>query len=93
MPQISIEITYLTPHKQISIELSVPQNTTLFEAIKNTQLLQQFPEIDLSKNKVGIFGKIMPLETPLKEGDRIEIYRPLLIDPKQKRILKVKQVK
>lgn len=91
MTQISIEIIYLAPQKQISLELSVPQNTTLIAAIQQTLLLQQFPEIDLSKNKVGIFGKTMPLETRLKEGDRVEIYRPLLIDPKQKRVSKVKR--
>ena len=83
---ITVEIAYLSEHQQTLIPLQIPENTTLIEAIQHTLLLKQFPEIDFSKNKVGIFGKIVPLETVLKKGDRVEIYRPLLIDPKQKRM-------
>jgi uncharacterized protein len=88
---IHVEIAYLSEHQQNLISLQTPKNTTLIEAIQRTQLLQQFPEIDLSKNKVGIFGKIVSLETLLNEGDRVEIYRPLLMDPKEKRVTKVKK--
>lgn len=87
---LSIEVVYLSLNGQAVIELNVPENTNLLEAIHLSKLLEKFPEIDLNQNKIGIFGKIASLETILQEGDRVEIYRPLLIDPKQKRLLKVK---
>jgi len=86
----AVEVAYLSPNEQTIISLEIPQNTTVLKAIQLSKLLEKFPEIDLAKNKVGIFGKIVPLETMLNPGDRVEIYRPLLIDPKQKRLLKAK---
>lgn len=88
---ITVEVVYLAPQKQATINLNVPENTHLIEAIKHSGILEKFPEIDLAQNKVGTFGKLLPLETPLKNEDRVEIYRPLLIDPKEKRLLQVKR--
>lgn len=86
---LTIEVVYLSPDEQAMISLNIPKDTSVLEAIYLSQLLEKFPEIDLKKNKVGIFGKMVPLETTVNAGDRIEIYRQLLIDPKQKRLLNV----
>lgn len=85
---MKIEVIYLAANKQAVMALDLPENTRLIEAIQLSKLLENFPEIDLNRNKVGIFSKIVPLDTLLKDGDRVEIYRPLLVDPKQKRRLK-----
>lgn len=90
---IKVEVIYLTPHDQSTIPLTLPQGATLLNAIHLSNILEKCPEIDLNKNKVGIFSKIVALDTVLKAGDRVEIYRPLLIDPKQKRLAKVKKEK
>ncbi len=85
----AVEVAYLSSDEQVIIGLDIPQNTNILKAIQLSKLLEKFPEIDLAKNKVGIFGKIASLETMLNPGDRVEIYRPLLIDPKQKRLIKL----
>lgn len=90
---IRIEVIYLAPSDQATIALNVPENTRVIDAIHLSNLLQKFPDIDLNQNKVGIFSKIVALDTILQDGDRVEIYRPLLIDPKQKRLLKVRGAK
>jgi putative ubiquitin-RnfH superfamily antitoxin RatB of RatAB toxin-antitoxin module len=69
----------------------VPENTTLVEAIQISRICQRFPEIDLAKAKVGIFSKISAPSTTLKPGDRVEIYRPLMADPKAARKQRAKQ--
>ena len=82
---ISVEVAYAKPDKQTIISLQVKPGTTLLEAIKLSGMLEQFPEIDLAQAKVGIFSKISPPETVLREKDRVEIYRPLIADPKESR--------
>jgi putative ubiquitin-RnfH superfamily antitoxin RatB of RatAB toxin-antitoxin module len=82
---ISIEITYALPDKQTLLSLSVPANTTVVEAIEQSGIGKLHADIDLSINKVGIWYKTTKLDTVLKEGDRIEIYRPLIADPKEVR--------
>ncbi len=76
-----ISVTYAEPSKQKWFELEVPDETSAEEAITLSGILQQFPEIDLEENKIGIFGKVVKLQQPLKEGDRVEIYRPITADP------------
>jgi hypothetical protein len=66
-------------------ELNVPVDTTLLEAIHQSGLLRQMPEIDLTVSRVGIYGKLKSLDTMLREHDRVEIYRPLVADPKDSR--------
>ena len=90
MEKISIEVAYATIETQITIPLTVPAHTTVEQAIEQSNLLQQFPEIDLSKNTVGIFSQKADLQDFVKNHDRVEIYRPLLLDPKQKRHQRVK---
>jgi putative ubiquitin-RnfH superfamily antitoxin RatB of RatAB toxin-antitoxin module len=76
-----ISVTYAEPSKQRWFELEVPIDTCAEEAIRLSGILQQFPEIDLDDNKIGVFGRVIKLQQPLKEGDRVEIYRPITADP------------
>lgn len=76
-----ISVTYAEPSKQQWIELEVEEMTTAVEAIEQSGLLEQFPEIDLEENKFGIFGKVVKPGHQLKAGDRVEIYRPITADP------------
>ena len=79
---IYIEIAYAKPDVQKIFSLNVTEGTSIEEAIVRSGILVAFPEIDLTKNKVGIFSKTAKLDTILREKDRIEIYRSLLADPK-----------
>jgi uncharacterized protein len=82
---ISVEIIYIKPGSQNSLTLQIPPGSNISQAINRSGLLQRFPEIDLAINKVGVFSKIKQLDAVLCNGDRIEIYRPLLADPKEAR--------
>ena len=82
---ITVEVAYATPARQSIVPLQVKQGTTLLEAVKLSGLPEQFPELDLSQAKFGIFSKISPPETVLREKDRVEIYRELIADPKESR--------
>ena len=80
---IRIEVAYALPHKQTLLSLDVLEGTTVERAIQQSGVLAQYPEIQLTTNKVGIFSKPVPLNTELRDRDRIEIYRPLIADPKE----------
>ncbi len=82
MDELAVEVAYALPDRQLLIALTVPEGTTLREAIEHSGLLAQFPEIDLTRNAVGVFGKLRALGDALEDGDRVEIYRPLIADPK-----------
>jgi len=82
---MNIEVAYALENKQTLLTLSTDEGTSLKEAIELSGILNTYPQIDLSKDKVGIFGKITKLDTILREKDRVEIYRPLIADPKQVR--------
>lgn len=82
---ITIEVAYAAARGQTVLQLEVKSGTTIGEAIKQSGILQQFPEIDLALNKVGIFGKLARTETLLRDRDRLEIYRALIADPKEAR--------
>lgn len=82
---INVEVAYATVAEQVIIPVQVIERTTVGEAIELSKILSRFPEIDLSNNKVGIFSQVCKLDTVLKQNDRVEIYRPLLIDPMQAR--------
>ncbi len=83
--KIPVEVAYGRPDIQVIIPLEVAPGTTLEEAIRISGVLEQFPEIDLSSNKTGIFGKLAKPDTVLQPQDRVEIYRPLIADPKESR--------
>ncbi len=82
---IAIEVAYAQPEEQAIVPLQVLPGTTVEMAILESGILERFPEIDLARQKVGIFGKIVKLDAVLQVHDRVEIYRPLLTDPKQAR--------
>ena len=80
---LSIELAYALPTKQSLLSLTVPVGTTVESAIERSGILSMYPEIQLNKDhKVGIWSRACKLTTTLTEGDRIEIYRPLIADPK-----------
>ena len=83
--QILVEVAYAKPDVQVIIPLTVELGTTLEQAIEQSGILDSFPEIDLNKNKVGIFSKLAKKDVVLREKDRVEIYRPLIADPKEVR--------
>ena len=82
---ITVEVAYAKPERQLIIPLQVKPGTTLVDAIRLSGILEQFPEIDLESSKFGIFSKINKPDTILREKDRVEIYRPLIADPKESR--------
>ena len=82
---INIEVVYALPDEQILLRRSVPAGTTVAEAIQASGILDKHPGIDLASNKLGIFGKLTKADAVVREKDRIEIYRPLIADPKEVR--------
>ena len=80
-----VEVAYAEPDHQVILKVEVDENATINEAIVLSGILDQFPDIDLAKNKVGVFGKIAKLDSQLRDKDRVEIYRPLIADPKASR--------
>ena len=83
--QIHVEVAYALPDTQLILPVGVAPETTAEQAIIASGILQKFPDIDLASNKIGIFGKLVKLDTVLREKDRVEIYRPLIADPKEVR--------
>lgn len=88
-----VEVAYALPDKQTILALEVEEGTTLKQAIERSGILTQYPQINLKKDRTGIFGKIAKLDTKLREKDRVEIYRPLIADPKQVRKQRAEQGK
>ena len=87
---IQVEVVYAGEHKQSMIPLRIIKGTTTVEIIQQSGVLTLHPEIQTEVNRVGIWGKQVNLSEPVtQEGARIEIYRPLLIDPKQARLQRV----
>jgi putative ubiquitin-RnfH superfamily antitoxin RatB of RatAB toxin-antitoxin module len=82
---IPVELVYALPDRQVILALEVAVDATIDAVIAQSGILGQFPEIDLGKNKVGVFGKLGKLTDTLHAGDRVEIYRPLIADPKEVR--------
>lgn len=82
---LSIEVVYALPKKQEIITVKLPEGATARQAIEASGLLQKYPEIDLAKNKLGVFAKLTKPDSALRDQDRVEIYRPLIADPKEVR--------
>ena len=83
--KINIEVAYALPEQQVILPLQVNVGTTIVQAIELSGVLEQFTEIDMAQSKIGIFGKAEKPETELRDKDRVEIYRPLIADPKESR--------
>lgn len=79
---MKIGIAYALPQRQAWFDIDLPEGATVKEAIERSGILKQFPEIDLEKQKVGIYNKVSKLDAVLQEGDRVEIYRPITCNPK-----------
>jgi uncharacterized protein len=82
---IHVEVAYALPHEQALISLPVPEGATLEQAVRQSGLLEKYPEINLASAKVGIWNKATELSAVLRDKDRVEIYRPLIADPKEVR--------
>lgn len=85
MPDIAVEVVYALPEKQYLYSVKVAEGSSVEQAIKASGLLELRSDIDLQHNKVGIFSRPVKLQDEVQSGDRIEIYRPLLADPKELR--------
>lgn len=83
--QISVEVVYALPSKQEIFSVKLPEGGTARQAIEASGVLQKYPEIDLAKNKLGVFAKLTKPDAALRHRDRVEIYRPLIADPKEVR--------
>lgn len=82
---ITVEVAYATPKEQLILTVELAAGSTLSQAVEQSGIVEHFPEIDLATMKVGIFGKLKKPDQVLQPGDRVEIYRPLIADPKQVR--------
>lgn len=80
---MNVGVCYAEAERQTWLRLEVPDDSTVQQAIELSGMLKQYPHIDLSTQKVGIFGKLAKLDAPVKEGDRVEIYRQITADPNQ----------
>ncbi len=80
--KIEVEVAYALPHEQVILTSVISEGGTVEEAIKHSGILVCYPEIDMAVNKLGVFGKMAKMATVLRVGDRVEIYRPLIADPK-----------
>ena len=88
---IQVTVAYALPEKQVEISLTVEESCNLVMAIKRSGILQQFPKINLEHAVIGIHGKRAAFDARLHRWDRIEIYRPLVIDPKQARLFRAQR--
>lgn len=83
--QIVVEVAYATPAMQLILPVRLAPGATVQQAIEASGVLDKFPEIDLKQNKFGVFGKLTKADAPLRDKDRVEIYRKLIADPKEVR--------
>jgi len=79
---MKVSVVYATPSRQFWITLDMPEGARVRELIERSGVLNRFPEIDLQRQKMGIFSKLTTLDAVLEDGDRVEIYRPITADPK-----------
>jgi uncharacterized protein len=90
---IQVEVVYALPHEQRVFTLMINDNLTVKQIIEQSGVLAVYPEIDLAENKVGVFSRNVKLDATVRDHDRIEIYRPLLADPKEIRRKRAEQTK
>ncbi|MHB1215810.1 MAG: RnfH family protein [Thiobacillus sp.] len=82
---LNVEVVYALPSQQVLLQVPLAEGATVEDAIRASGVLDAFPEIDLARNKVGIFSKLVKLDDAVRDKDRVEIYRPLIADPKEVR--------
>jgi len=88
-----VEVAYATPAAQAILEVALPAGANVAQAVEASGIRKRFPSIDLESNRVGVWGKLARLDTVLQAGDRVEIYRPLIADPKAVRRERAKSSK
>jgi len=91
---MKVEVAHARPEHQVLLSLEAEAGITARQAVERSGLLDQFPDIDLTgENKLGVFGKLVKPDQPLRDGDRVEVYRPLIADPKEVRRQRAKEKK
>ena len=80
--RLKVEVGYALPQRQVLLTVEVEPGTTVHDAIHQSGIAVRFPNLDVGKSALGVFGKRVKPDTLVKDGDRIEIYRPLIADPK-----------
>jgi uncharacterized protein len=92
---LNVEVVYALPDRQKVISLRVAEGTTVFDAVQQSGIAGYFPGLDIERATLGVFGKVeaSPKTRPLNDGERVEIYRPLIIDPKDNRKARAKQTR
>lgn len=92
---IKVEVAYALPTEQKIISLQVEEGITAYEAVARSKIVDLFPQIDINTDPMGIFSRAItdPKAEILREGDRVEIYRPLIADPKEVRAKRAAQKK
>ena len=83
--KVPVEVAYATPERQLIVRIEVPRGSTVAEAIEQSAIREQFPGLVVAPDRVGIFSRKVALDHVLRSGDRVEIYRPLIADPKESR--------
>jgi len=83
--KINVEVIYALPKEQITFKVSAEQGATAQQIIEASGVLAKYPEIELNQNKLGIYSRLIKLDTVIEDGERVEIYRPLIADPKEMR--------
>ncbi len=79
---VNVGVAYTNQTRQVWLKVELPDGSTVIDAIEESGVLDMFPDIDLQNQKIGIYGKLTKVDEKLKEGDRVEIYRPIIADPK-----------
>ena len=88
---LRVEVAYARRDRQVLLTLEVEEGTTARQAVERSGILQRYPEMDLAGAGLGIFGRVVSPDTPLREGERVEIYSPLIADPKDARRKRAQQ--
>ena len=83
--RIRVQVAYALPERQDIVTIELPAGATVHQAVESSGLLQRYPDIDLARNKLGIFAKLVKADQILRDRDRVEIYRALIADPKEVR--------
>jgi putative ubiquitin-RnfH superfamily antitoxin RatB of RatAB toxin-antitoxin module len=91
--RLTIAVCYALPDAQTIHPVELPEGATLRDALDASGILSRHPDIDLARQKTGVFGKLKPLDAPLADHDRVEIYRPLIVDPKLARRRRVEKTR
>lgn len=85
MAALKVEVVYALPGRHDAVSVSLHEGASVADALRASGILERHPEIDLARQKVGVFGKVVSVESRVSNGDRVEIYRSLSIDPKEAR--------